>query len=131
MSQIPLAVPNAAGQTGPVDMDELARLEAQRGDLLARVADQDRVRAKVHARLGLLAPGVMIGLVVLVFVWLRSGEMAVPTAVLTLVIGGPLLFVLARRVRTFGTRFLVAEPDARDLLAECEAGISRLKERRS
>ena len=130
MSQIPLAVPNAGGQTGPADMDELARLEAQRDGLLARVAVQDRLRAMVHARQRQIAPALGMSLVVLVFIWFRSGDMAAPTAVLTLVIGCPLLFVLGRRLRTFGTRFLITE-DARDLLAECEAEISRLKERRS
>jgi hypothetical protein len=127
MSQIPLVAPNAAGQAGRAGADEFARLEMQREQLQTMVADQ----AKVRERLGLLVPGLMIGLAVLAFFGVRSGEMAAPTAILTLVIATPLLFVLRRQIRSFASQIFVEQPDADELLAECEASISRLRERRS
>ena|SRR5689334_4502709 len=121
MSETPLATPGTAGRTGPDG--ELARLEAQRNHLQAMVANQVRLQE----RLKWLVPALMIGLAVLVFFGLRSGGLAAPTAILTFVIGASLLFLLRRQIG----QLLVAGPDARELLAECEASISTLRERRS
>jgi hypothetical protein len=127
MGETPLAMPNTASRTGPDGADELARLQAQRERLLTMIADQ----TKLHKRLRLLVPALMIVLAVLVFFGLRFGELAAPTAILTLVIGVSLLLLLRRQIRMLGGQFFAVEPHADELLAECEASISRLRERRS
>jgi len=127
MSQILAAAPNTTGHTGSTNMEELARLEAQRDQLLAKAAEQ----AKVGERLGLLVPGLMAGLTLLVFFGVRSGEMAAPTAISTLVIAIPLLFVLRRQIGSLASQLFVAGPRADEMLAECEASITKLRERRS
>jgi hypothetical protein len=124
MSRIPGVATEIAVQHGPVDTNELGQLEAQREELLAMVTDQAK-------RMRLLVPGIMIGLAVLVFFGVRSGEMALPAAVLTLVIVVSLLFVFRRNVRVFADLIYTGQPDARELLADCEAQISRVRERRS
>jgi hypothetical protein len=121
MSQILATAPSIAGG----NTEELARLEAQRDQLRAMAAEQ----AKVSERLRLLVPGLMFGLTVLVFFGVRTGGVAAPTAFLTLLIMIPLLFVFRRQIHSFGSQLLVAGPDAGELLAECEASISRLRKR--
>jgi hypothetical protein len=150
MSRIPRVVPKVADPSDPSVGDELARLEAYRSYLLAMADDQDRSRAKSRAMVRLIVPVLMVGLAILLFVWVRSDQMAVPTAAWTFVITGLLLFVLTRAFHLSGRPSIagyvmlivdvltgppfsmpVIRPDARELLAECEAQISKLRERRS
>jgi hypothetical protein len=150
MSRVPLVSPNSRSE-GNRD-DEIARLKAWRDFLLAKIAAEERVRTvTVPTSLRILMLGLIAIVGAILFAGVFSGQIAASFVVWTVAIGGPLMFVLSREVRLFGSRFFVGEfvglimqglhgdlplgrigrADLHDQLAQCEAEISRLRERRS
>ena len=120
------------------DNDELVRLEAERDQLRAVIAQEGSTANWIPSRFHVITLAMITGFGVLLFL----AEYISATGLLgTVVIGGVLMFILTRRVRIFGepyyvwslasTLFAPADPNARDLLADCEYKISKLKDNRS
>jgi hypothetical protein len=153
MSRVPRVLPTSLGPTLAGAGDELTRLEAQRNQLLTKIASEERENANLILWLRV----VMVPMVaVIAWVLLLSDHVSAIGFVCTVVIGSLLIFILTLRVRIFGTPYhigllalfalllglgsgglvgvgpsTILKPNDRDLLADCEAKISRLKENRS
>jgi hypothetical protein len=123
--------------------DELARLEAERDQLRAEIAQEGSTANWIPSWFQVITLAMITGFGLLLFL----AEYISATGLLwTVVIGGVLMFILTRRVRIFGKPYYVgvlvafvpfdplppvAESNARDLLADCEYKISKLKDNRS
>jgi hypothetical protein len=118
--------------------DELARLEAERDQLRSVIAREGTTANWTLSWFHTTALAMITGFGLLLFL----AEYVSATGFLgTVLIGGALMFILTLRVRIFGqpyyiwslasTLFAPAEPNARDLLADCEYKISKLKDNRS
>lgn len=115
--------------------DELARLEAQRGELQAVIARERMTANWIPSWFHIITLAMIAGFGVLLFL---AEYISATGLVWTVVIGGALMFILTRRVRIFGepyyiwslasTLFEPADRNARDLLADCEYKISKLKD---
>jgi hypothetical protein len=125
--------------------DELARLEAERARLLSVMAHQKRMMEQAIPawfRFAMLAMVVGIGIALLA--GLMAGQIALSGIFWSIGIIGLSVFVGTRKIRLFGARFYVwefimetavlppvGERQPRELLADCEARIAKLKESRS
>ena len=118
--------------------DELARLESQRNQLLAEIAQERTTASWVPSWTHVIMLVMIAGFALLLFL---ADYLSATGLVWTIVIGGVSMFALTRRVRIFGepyyvwslasTLFASTDPNARDLLADCEYKISKLKDNRS
>jgi hypothetical protein len=152
MSRVPRVLPTSLGPTLGGAGDELTRLEARRNQLLTEIASEERENTNLVRWLRV----VMVMMVaVIASMLLLSDHVSAIGFVWSVVIGSLLIFILTLRVRIFGTPYhigilalfallgmeggglvgvgpsTILSPNARDLLADCEAKISRLKENRS
>jgi hypothetical protein len=141
MIRVPRVMPSNLGPDFFVN-DELARLEAQRDQLRAAIAQERTTARWVPSWFHLITLAMIIGFGLMLF--LAEYVSAVGLA-LVVVIGGVLMFILTRRVRIFGKPYYVgllavclfeglpvpADSNTRDLLADCEYKISKLKDNRS
>ena len=123
--------------------DELARLEAERDQLRSVIAQEGSTANWTPSWFHAIALAMITGFGLLLFL----AEYVSATGLLgTVLIGGALMFILTLRVRVFGKPYYVgvlaagmladatppaAESNARDLLADCEYKISKLKDNRS
>ena len=118
--------------------DELARLEAERDQLRAVIAQEGSTANWIPSWFHVITLAMITGFGLLLFL---AEYISATGLVWTIVIGGVLMFILTRRVRIFGepyyvwslasTLFEPTDPNARDLLADCEYKISKLKDNRS
>lgn len=123
--------------------DELARLEAERDQLRAVIAQEGSTANWTPSWFHAIALAMIAGFGLLLFL---ADYLSATGLVWTIVIGGVLMFILTSRVRIFGQPYyvgmlaagvmldgssLAAESNARDLLADCEYKISKLKDNRS
>jgi hypothetical protein len=134
------------------DQNELAQLELERERLLSMIAHHNG--PFYRTKLGLRAPTwfvavaatIIVGIGFLIVAGIFADQISAP-GVLLLVVGLPLsAYILTRRVTVFGTPVLAGdilanfwgptgrpaagEPETRQRLADCEARIVELKERR-
>jgi len=152
MTRVPPVTPDNSRQSG--NDDELARLQAWRDYLLAKIDHEERASTTPMSTMPMSLRIVILGLiaafgaVLLAGIW--TGQIEGAFIIWTVLIGGVLMFIGSREVRLFGSRFLIGEfavfilqgvngyppmwligrPDLRDQLARCEAQISRLREHR-
>jgi hypothetical protein len=120
--------------------DELARLEAERNQLRAVIAQEHATSNWVPSEFQAITLVMIVGFGLILFL---AEYIAATGLVWTVVIGGVLVFILTRRLRIFGKPYYVgvlaafvlfdglppvADPNARDLLADCEYKISKLKD---
>ena len=123
--------------------DELARLEAERDELQAAIAQEGARPNWMPSWFQAITLAMMGGVGLLLFL---AEYKSAAGLVAIVVIGGVLMFILTRRVRIFGQPYyvgmlaagvmlegssLATDPNARDLLADCEYKISKLKDNRS
>jgi hypothetical protein len=155
MTRVPQVLPSSLGPTlGCKEAAELARLEAQRDRLLDEIANRKRITTKpiplwlrmvmivliagigfallAGVLAGQIARSLIVGLIVIVglsiFVWRLKVRMPVP-----LFYFFELVFLMSSALTSNGVPYPLqaGKPDARTLLADCEAKISKLKEGRS
>ena len=137
MIRVPRVIPSSVSPNFG-DNDELSRLEAQRDQLQAVIAQEHATSNWTPSGFHVIMLAMIAGFGLLLFL---AEYMSAIGLVWTIVIGGVLVFILTRRVRIFGepyyiwslafTLFAPADPNAHDLLADCEAKISKLKDKRS
>jgi hypothetical protein len=145
-----IMVMNMAGQ------DELAQLEAERDRLLSMIAYQNGPdyrssrRFRAPAWLVAVATAMILVIAALIVAGIVAGQISGSGLVFSVVALALLAYILTRRVTVFGSPLLVAdilvlfggdvvatpkgrppgEAEAHQRLAECEARIMKLKERR-
>jgi hypothetical protein len=134
MIRVPRVLPSSLGPNFG-DNDELARLEAQRDQLRAVIAQERATANWIPSWFHVIMLAMIAGLGLLL---LLAEYISATGLVWAVVIGGVLMFILTRRVRIFGepyyiwslasTLFAPTDPNARDLLADCEYKISKLKD---
>jgi hypothetical protein len=147
VTRVPLVIPNSNRVSG--DDSELARVERWRDFLTAKISSEECAWT-MPPSVRIIVFGLIAGFGLLVLAGVLSGQIASSFVVWTVAVGSLLLFVFNREVRLFGTRFpvgeavilimqgilgdpspwLIGRPDWREQLAECEAEISKLRERR-
>jgi hypothetical protein len=131
--------------------DELTGLEAHRDQLRSLIRSEERTRADLIFSLRLVMLAAMAALGLLLFL---ADKISATGLVWAAVIGCALIFVLTSRVYIFGEPYHIGvlvlgllsglggdvaagfvptptRPTTRDLLADCEAKITRLKDNRS
>ena len=148
MTRVPLVIPSSNRTDG--NDGELARLERWRDFLEGKIASEGH-EWTMPPLVRIIMLGLIGGFGLFVLAGMLSGQIAISFVVWMVALGGLLLFVCNREVHLFGTRFLVGDivglillgmsghpgigligkPDLREQLAECEAEISKLRERRS
>jgi len=150
MTRVPLVIPS--GNRPRSNDDELARLERWRDFLEAKIASEESKQSEwaMPPSVRIIPLGLIAGFGLVVLAGVFAGEIAISFVVWIVAIGVLLLLVLNREVRLFGTRFLVGDivelilqglsghpvlgligkPDWHEQLVECEAEISKLRERR-
>ena len=137
MIRVPRVIPGSLDPNFGYN-DELARLEAQRDQLLAEIAQERAAASWIPSWFHVITLTMIAGFGLLLFL---ADYISATGLFWTIVIGGVLMFILTRRVRIFGepyyvwslasTLFEPTDPNARDLLADCEYKISKLKDNRS
>jgi hypothetical protein len=125
--------------------DELARLEAERARLLSVIAHQRRmVEQAIPAWFRLVSLAMVAGIGIALAAGLIAGQISFSGIFWSLGIFGLSVFVGTRKISLFGARFYVwefimgdavlppvGERQPRELLADCEARIAKLRESRS
>jgi hypothetical protein len=146
MTRVPLVIPSSSRASG--NDNQVARLERWRDFLLAKIDAEERPRT-LPTWLRTVVLALIPALGMLLFAGILSAQVAITSVVWMFVISGLLMFVLSREVQLFGIRFLVGDvvasifqgmsgppvgligtPDLREQLAQCEAELSKLRERR-
>jgi hypothetical protein len=119
--------------------DELAQLEAERDRLLSMIDYQKRSGFQIDPWSRVVI-GVICGIAALGAMGLFSGQIALSHVIFAVVFLGLTAYILTRKVTLFGVKVLVCEidtllgagaPEAHRRLADCEAQIMKLQERRS
>ena len=118
--------------------DELARLEAERDQLRTVIAQEGSTANWIPSWFHVITLAMIAGFGLLLFL---AEYMSAIGLVWTIMISSVLMFILTRRVRIFGEPYYIwslasmlfapADPNAHDLLADCEDKISKLKDNRS
>jgi hypothetical protein len=130
---------NVAGQ------DELAQLEAERDRLLSMIAYHDRPMFQTPPWFPWIAVGMICAIGAMILAGVFAGEIGFSGLVFAVVFLGLTAYILTRKAAVSDITFRfrvgdtlpgglpgqpVGEPEARQRLAECEARILILKERR-
>ena len=139
MTQVPQVLPRSLGSNVGSNDNDLTRLEAYRDYLRSTIASEERTAADLVFWLRLVMIAALAGIGMLLFL---ADKISATGLVWTAVMGGALIFILTLRVPIFGEPYHIGilvlcllsgstatvNPTARDLLADCEAKISTLKD---
>jgi hypothetical protein len=150
MIRVPRILPIGLRANPRAGNDELSRLEARRDQLRSLIASEERSAADLIFWLRVV---MLVALAAIALLLSLADKISAAGLVWTVVMGGALIFVLTMRVHVFGEPYYIgilvvcllsglngadvgivptlSRPTVRDLLADCETKISRLKDNRS
>jgi len=150
MIRVPRILPTSLDRNLSANNDELNRLEAHRDQLRSMIASEERTTADLIFWLRVV---MLVALAAVALLLCLADKISAAGLVWTVVMGVALIFVLTLRVHIFGEPYHIGvlvvcllsglsgdaagiipmptKPTARDLLADCEAKISRSKDDRS